>query len=203
MTTDTIEIRTGPKGITLKGRSPHKEAPHGPVPPPTWERRRTTTTSDHSRAQPPHRHALTRLASYRNRYRTPKKGVQWQFLHGASQVGDVPVGRMSGSQKPSKVSHPPDRTRPNTSARAPLLNKRGTPNETYTMTTPFPPSPLRAWSSTPPPEPNPPRNLYQPIPPQTRNGEGGKRQDDRHGGTIGNTTPATPTAGKLGYTRIY
>ena len=125
-----------------------------------------------------------------------QKGVQWQFLHGARQVGDEPVGRMSGSQKPSKVSHPPDRTRPNTSARAPLLNKRGTPNETYTMTTPFPPSPLRGWYSTPPPEPNPPRNLYQPIPPQTRNGEGGKRQDDRHGGTIGNTTPATPTAGK-------
>ena len=37
---------------TLRGRSPHKEAPHGPVPPPIWERRRTTTTSDQSPTSP-------------------------------------------------------------------------------------------------------------------------------------------------------
>ena len=34
MTTDKIEIGTGPKGTTLTGRRPHKEAPHGPVPAP-------------------------------------------------------------------------------------------------------------------------------------------------------------------------
>ncbi len=34
MATDKIEIRTGKKDATSRGRRPHKEAPHGPVPPP-------------------------------------------------------------------------------------------------------------------------------------------------------------------------
>ena len=38
--------------------------------------------------------------------RPPKKAVQWQFLHGASQERNMPLGRMHGSRKPSNFPRP-------------------------------------------------------------------------------------------------
>ena len=129
MATDKIEIRTGTKDATLRGRRPHKEAPHGPVPLPIWERRRTTTTSDQSPTSPQTRPYPAYLMQ--KPQPDPKKGVQWQFLHGASQVGDVPVGRMSGSQKPSNFPNP-DPSNPSAPTRP---QKREHAHKTYFDTT--------------------------------------------------------------------
>ena len=146
MATDSL-IGTGPKDATSRGRRPHKEAPHGPVPPPTWERRRTTTTSYQSPT--PHRHALTRLASYRNRYRTQKKGSPVAV----SAWCKPSRGRAGGEDewKPETVEFPQTGTVQPVRPHTPLLHKGGGHLPKKPRWRPLPSIPLRDWSSCPAP----------------------------------------------------
>ena len=94
-------------------------------------------------------------------------------------------GRACGEDewKPETVEFPqPGTVQPVRPRTPPPPQGWGVPPKETSMATPSLHPRCVIGLPAPPPDPNPPRNLYHPIPPQTRNGEGGNGKTTTRGG---------------------